>query len=114
MHFSIYDDGIFFGEAFYGIDCAHEDLASLDIKLFKHARGKGIVEKGLRFVIEQAFKRGAKKCSYKIEQLSKYQSLAALFCKELYLTSPLIAILENQFPKIVQFRRFENRETAHK
>lgn len=60
-HFSIYDDGIFCGEAFYGIDCAHENLASLDIKLFKHARGKGIGEKGLRFVIEQAFKHGAKK-----------------------------------------------------
>ena len=60
-HFSIYDDGIFFGEAFYGIDCAHENLASLDMKLFKHTRSKGIGEKGLRFVIEQAFKHGAKK-----------------------------------------------------
>lgn len=60
-HFSIYDKDVYCGEAFYGIDCEHDFLASLDIKLHKPARGKGIGEKGLRFAIEQAFKHGAAK-----------------------------------------------------
>lgn len=60
-HYSIYDDGKYCGEAYYSIDCEHNSLASLDIKLFKHARGKGIGEQGLRFAIEEAFKHGAEK-----------------------------------------------------
>ena len=43
----------------------------------------------------------------KIQRMSEPQSLAALFCKELYLTSPLTAILANQFTKELNFRRFE-------
>ncbi|MEL3911735.1 GNAT family N-acetyltransferase [Treponema pedis] len=60
-HYSIYDDGTYCGEAYYSIDGEHNFLASLDIKLLKHARGKGIGEKGLRFAIEEAFKHGAEK-----------------------------------------------------
>lgn len=60
-HYSIYDKGMYCGESFYCIDREHNNLATLDIKLFKHARGKGIGEKGLRFAIEQAFKHGAAK-----------------------------------------------------
>ena len=35
--------------------------ASLDIKLFRFARGKGIATKALSFAIEEAFKNGAEK-----------------------------------------------------
>ena len=60
-HFSIFEDGVYCGETFFAIDSEHEDSASLDIKLFKFARGKGIATTALTYAIEEAFKNGAKK-----------------------------------------------------
>ena len=57
-HYSIYEDGKYCGEAHYSID---EDTrtASLDIKLFRFARGRGIATQALSYAIEEAFKNGA-------------------------------------------------------
>ena len=60
-HFSIFDNDIYCGETFYDIDIEHNNSASLDIKLFRFARGKGIATKALSFAIEEAFKNGAEK-----------------------------------------------------
>jgi len=60
-HYSIYVDDIYCGESFYAIDHEHDFSACLDIKLFKHARGKGIATFALNYAIEEAFKNGAKK-----------------------------------------------------
>lgn len=59
-HFYIFDNNIYCGETFYDIDIEHNS-ASLDIKLFRFARGKGIATKALSFAIEEAFKNGAEK-----------------------------------------------------
>lgn len=58
-HFSIYEDGEYCGEASYEIDTEHNNSTSLDIKLFKHARGRGIATQALSHAIDQAFKNGA-------------------------------------------------------
>ncbi len=60
-HFSIFDNDIYCGETFYDIDVKHGNTASLDIKLFKFARGKGIATTALTYAIEEAFKYGAEK-----------------------------------------------------
>lgn len=60
-HYSIYIDDLYCGESFYEIDHEHQCSACLDIKLFKHARGKGIATIALNYTIEEAFKHGAKK-----------------------------------------------------
>ena len=60
-HFSIRRDGVFCGETFYSIN-RDTGLASLDIKLFPFARGKGIAGKALKFAAARAFENGAKKC----------------------------------------------------
>ena len=60
-HFSVYDDAVYCGEAFYQIDVKHGSSAALDIKLFRFARGKGIAAAALSHAIEEAFKNGAKK-----------------------------------------------------
>ena len=60
-HFSVFDDGIYCGESFFSIDAKHDNSASLDIKLFKFARGKGIATTALSYAIDEAFKNGAKK-----------------------------------------------------
>ena len=60
-HFSIFDHDIYCGEAFYSIDVKHGNSASLDIKLFPFARGKGIAATALTYAIGEAFKNGAKK-----------------------------------------------------
>ncbi len=60
-HYSIFEDGVYCGETFFEIDNEHSNSASLDIKLFKFARGKGIATKALSFAIEEAFKNGAEK-----------------------------------------------------
>ena len=57
-HFSIYEDGSYCGEASYEIDTEHKS-ASLDIKLFQFARGRGIAAKALSHAIEEAFGNGA-------------------------------------------------------
>ena len=57
-HYSIFDDDKYCGETQYRIDEASKS-ASLDIKLFKFARGKGIATKALMLAIEEAFKNGA-------------------------------------------------------
>lgn len=59
VHYSIYEDGVYCGETYYDIDREH-DSASLDIKLFGFARGRGIATKALSHSIEEAFKNGAK------------------------------------------------------
>ena len=60
-HFSIFDNDIYCGETFFDIDVKHGSSASLDIKLFKFARGKGIATTALTYAIEEAFKNGAEK-----------------------------------------------------
>ena len=58
-HFSIYEDGAYCGEAFYGIN-EQTGRAALDIKLFESARGRGIGKRGLMHAMREAFKSGAK------------------------------------------------------
>lgn len=54
-HYSIYTDELgYCGETFYDIDTVH-DLATLDIKLFPKAQGKGIASYALSFAISQVF-----------------------------------------------------------
>lgn len=60
-HYSIFEDGIYLGETFYEIDLNHGNAASLDIKLFSFARGKGIATIALSYAIDSAFKNGASK-----------------------------------------------------
>ena len=57
-YYAIYEDGVYCGETSYDID---EDTksASLDIKLFRFARGRGIATKALSFVVKEAFENGA-------------------------------------------------------
>lgn len=59
-HFSIYEDDVYCGEASYSIDIDHGS-ASLDIKLFRSARGHGIATQALLYAIKEAFGNGAKK-----------------------------------------------------
>jgi RimJ/RimL family protein N-acetyltransferase len=60
-HYSIFEDAVYCGETFFEIDNEHNNSASLDIKLFSFARGRGIATKALSFAIEEAFKNGAEK-----------------------------------------------------
>ena len=60
-HFSVYDDAVYCGEAFYQIDIKHGNSAALDIKLFRFARGKGIAATALSYAIDEAFKNGAER-----------------------------------------------------
>ena len=60
-HFSVFDDDIYCGETFFDIDIKHGSSASLDIKLFPFARGKGIATAALTYAIEEAFKNGAER-----------------------------------------------------
>lgn len=63
-HYSIYHEEIgFCGETFYNVNQEH-GIAALDIKLFPQARGKGIAEYSLRYVINQAFDQGNAKKVY--------------------------------------------------
>ncbi len=57
-HYSIFEDGKYCGESFYEIDREHKS-ASLDIKLFGFARGRGIANAGLSHAIREAFRNGA-------------------------------------------------------
>lgn len=57
-HYSIYEGKVYCGETFYHIN-PKDHKASLDIKLYKHARGKGIAFKALSYAIFEAFKHGA-------------------------------------------------------
>ena len=60
-HFSVFEDFIYCGESFYHIDTNNGNSASLDIKLFGFARGRGIGAKALSYAIEKAFENGAEK-----------------------------------------------------
>ena len=60
-HFSIFEDGVYCGEAFYAIDAKHDRSAALDIKLFRFARGRGIAAAGLSHAMKEAFRNGAKR-----------------------------------------------------
>jgi len=60
-HYSVFEGSIYCGEAFYSIDGEHDNSASLDIKLFRFARGRGIATKALSHAIENAFGNGAKR-----------------------------------------------------
>lgn len=57
-HYSIFEDGKYCGETQYRI-AEGSRSASLDIKLFKFARGRGIATQALSYTIEEAFKYGA-------------------------------------------------------
>lgn len=57
-HYSIFEDGKYCGETAYRIDEANRS-ASLDIKLFRFARGRGIATKALSYAMEEALKNGA-------------------------------------------------------
>ena len=59
-HYSIFEDGKYCGETQYRID-VETNYASLDIKLFKFARGRGIATQALSYSIQEAFKHGAEK-----------------------------------------------------
>lgn len=58
-HYSVFEDGVYCGEAFYEIDESHGNSAALDIKLHSFARGRGIAAKALSFAIKEAFDHGA-------------------------------------------------------
>ncbi len=58
-HYCIFDGNTYCGECFYRIDFEHDHHASLDIKLYPFARGKGIAAQGLSYAIAEAFKHGA-------------------------------------------------------
>lgn len=60
-HYSIFVDGIYCGETFYKIDAEHNHRASLDIKLFGFARGRGIATEALSYTVKEAFNHGAEK-----------------------------------------------------
>ena len=57
-HWSIYEDGVYCGETNYCIDEENRS-ASLDVKLFAAARGRGIATRALTHAIEAAFQNGA-------------------------------------------------------
>ena len=57
-HYSIFEDGKYCGETQYRIDDETKN-ASLDIKLFEFARGRGIATQALLYSIQEAFKQGA-------------------------------------------------------
>lgn len=57
--FVIFENGIFCGESFYRINEQQQRHAALDIKLFPHARGRGIASRALAYTIKAAFKHGA-------------------------------------------------------
>lgn len=57
-HYSIFEDGKYCGETAYHIDEGTRS-ASLDIKLFQFARGRGIASKALSHAMEEALKNGA-------------------------------------------------------
>ena len=59
-HYSIFDEGKYCGETQYCI-AEGTNSASLDIKLFKFARGRGIATQALSYSIREAFKHGAEK-----------------------------------------------------
>ena len=58
-YYAIFEDGVYCGETSYDIDRDTES-ASLDIKLFRFARGRGIATKALSFAMREAFQNGAK------------------------------------------------------
>ncbi len=60
-HYSVYEDGKYCGESFYLIDKDHGNSASVDIKLFAIARGRGIATRALSYAIEEAFGNGAER-----------------------------------------------------
>lgn len=57
--YSIYEDGIFCGEVNYQIDTEHHNFGTVDVKLFKSARGKGIASKAITFAVEKVLENGA-------------------------------------------------------
>jgi len=84
-HYSIYHLEIgYCGETFYAID--ELQYASLDIKLFPKARGKGIASKALTFAINEAFKHGANKVwvdpnPNNIDAIALYKRLGFIACE---------------------------------
>ena len=57
MHYSIFEGKVYCGETWYSIDTVHDNLTSLDIKLFVKARGKGIASKALeKSILVQSLK----------------------------------------------------------
>ncbi len=58
-HYSVFEDGVYCGEAYYRIEKEHDNAAALDIKLFGFARGRGIATEALSFAVKEAFAHGA-------------------------------------------------------
>ncbi len=58
-HYSVFEGDVFCGISYFNIDYKHDKSASLDIKLFAFARGRGIATKALYHAIEKAFENGA-------------------------------------------------------
>ena len=57
-HYSVFEDGRYCGETQYRTDKGTHS-ASLDIKLFSFARGRGIATRALTYSIREAIKHGA-------------------------------------------------------
>ena len=57
-HYSIFEDSKYCGETQYRID-ENTKNASLDIKLFEFARGRGIATQAMKYSIAETFKNGA-------------------------------------------------------
>lgn len=58
-HYSIYNNNKYCGEVHYRISAKHSNMAELGIKLYEFARGSGIAEEALSYMIEEAYKKGA-------------------------------------------------------
>ena len=78
-HYSVYEDCVYCGEAFYEIDREHDSSAALDIKLFRFARGRGIASQALSYTIEEAFRNGAE--SVWVDPVPQNEKAIALYSR---------------------------------
>lgn len=93
-HYSIYEETIgYCGEAFYEIDTEH-DLGTLDIKLIKEARGKGIAYEALSYTLDAAYQTGKCTKAY-VEPVKSNVKAWALYEKLGFVSKPRPAHLES-------------------
>lgn len=90
-HFGVYEDSAYCGETYYSVD-PETGSAVLDIKLFPHARGRGIASKALAFAMEQAFAHGAARCW--VDPNAKNAKALALYRRLGMIEKPAPAALE--------------------
>lgn len=86
-HYCIFHDDTYCGETFYKIDPEHQNHASMDIKLFPFARGKGIAAIGLSYAIQEAFRHGA--AAVWVDPDPKNQKAIALYKRLGFVEKPL-------------------------